>query len=115
EQAPAYLTTTGASVSTDSYYWTSRLIAALADAHHAETIPAIERYQQRTLAAGHAAVRTADEAAAGASSAEEVPALLASANTAIAEQIRDATDALLSSVLFTASNRMTNRFSRSDG
>ena len=114
EEAPAYLATTGEEVSTDSFYWTSRLIAALADAHHAETLPDIERYQQRTLALGHAAVRAADEAAAGARSAEEVPALLAAANTAIAEQIREATDALLGSVLFTASNRMRNRFSRSD-
>ena len=114
EEAPAYLATTGEEVSTDSFYWTSRLIAALADAHHAETLPDIERYQQRTLALGHAAVRAADEAAAGAGSAEEVPALLAAANTAIAEQIREATDALLGSVLFTASNRMRNRFSRSD-
>ncbi|GAA1287698.1 C69 family dipeptidase [Brachybacterium alimentarium] len=114
EEAPTYLATTGEAVSTDSFYWTSRLIAALADAHHAETLPDIERYQQRTLALGHAAVRAADEAAAGAGSAEEVPALLAAANTAIAEQIREATDALLGSVLFTASNRMTNRFSRSD-
>ncbi|MGO1199316.1 MAG: C69 family dipeptidase, partial [Dermabacteraceae bacterium] len=115
QEAPAYLATTGEAVSTDSFYWASRLIAALADAHHAETIPAIERYQQRTLALGHAAVRAADEAASGAASAEEVPALLAAANTAVAEQIREATDALLGSVLFTASNRMTNRFSRSDG
>src|SRR5699024_9201927 len=57
EEAPAYLATTGEEVSTDSFYWTSRLIAALADAHHAETLPDIERYQQRTLALGHAAVR----------------------------------------------------------
>src|SRR5699024_11726627 len=101
-------------VSTDSLYWTSRLTAALADAHHAETLPEIDRYEQGTLARGHAAVRATDEAAAGAGSAEEVRALLAAANTAIAEQIREATDALLGSVLFTASNRMTNRFSRSD-
>ena len=114
ETAPAYLATTTDAVSTDSFYWTSRLIAALADAHHAETIPAIERYQQRTLALGHAAVRGADETAGSADSEKEVPELLAAANTAIAEQIREATDALLGSVLFTASNRMRNRFSRSD-
>jgi len=114
EEAPAYLTTTGASVSTDSFYWTSRLIAALADAHYAEIIPAIERYQQRTLALGHAAVHAATAAASSADDAA-VPGLLAEANTRIAEQIRTATDALLGEVLATASNHMTNRFSRSDG
>src|SRR5699024_8052220 len=113
EEASAYLATTEA-VSTESFYWASRLIAALADAHYAEIVPVIERYQQRTLALGHATVHAAHETAAGADSAEHVPALLAAANTRIAEQIREATDALLSSVLFTASNRMANRFSRSD-
>ncbi|MGP9708217.1 hypothetical protein [Brachybacterium sp. AOP24-D1-21] len=56
-------------------------------------------------------------ATAAASSANDVqvPALLAEANPTIAEQIRTATDALLGDVLATASNHMTNRFSRSDG
>lgn len=38
EEAPAYLATTGEAVSTDSFYWTSRLIAVLADAHRAESL-----------------------------------------------------------------------------
>jgi dipeptidase len=115
EEAPAYLATTGATVSTDSFYWTSRTIAALADAHFHETIPLIERYQQRTLALGRTAVHRADGEVAEVGSAGEVPALLAAANTRIAERIRTETDALLGQVLFTASDRMTNRFSRSDG
>ncbi|MGP5412067.1 C69 family dipeptidase [Brachybacterium paraconglomeratum] len=115
ETAPAYLATTEATASTDSFYWTSRMIAALADAHFHETIPLIERYQQRTLALGRAAVRAAEAQAAGAGSAEEVPALLAAANEEIAERIRTETEALLGQVLFIASEGMTNRFSRSDG
>ena len=91
------------------------MIAALADAHFHETIPLIERYQQRTLALGRAAVRAAEAKAAEAGSAEEAAALLATANEEIAEQIRTETDALLGQVLFTASEGMTNRFSRSDG
>lgn len=114
DAAPAYLGTTEARASTDSFYWASRMIAALADAHFHEVIPAIERYQLRTLALGHAAVHAATKAADAADGAA-VPGLLAEANTAIAEQIRTATDALLGDVLLTASNHMTNRFSRSDG
>ncbi|MCT1776732.1 C69 family dipeptidase [Brachybacterium sp. p3-SID957] len=102
EEVPAYLTTTEASVSTDSFYWTSRMIAALADAHFAEVIPAIERCQQRTLALGHAAVHAATAACEGADE-DAVPSLLVEANTAVAEWIR------------TTSNHMTNRFSRLDG
>lgn len=115
EEAPAYLSTTGERVSTDSFYWTSRMIAALADPHFHQVIPLIERYQQRTMALGRAAVRAADGEAAGAGTAGEVPALLAAANTRIAERIRRETEALLGQVLFTASEGMTNRFSRSDG
>lgn len=66
--------------------YTSRMIAALADTHFAEG---------------------ADENAA--------PSLLVEANTAVAERFRTATNALLGEVLFSASNHMTNRFSRSDG
>ncbi|WP_259803632.1 hypothetical protein [Brachybacterium muris] len=44
-----------------------------------------------------------------------MPALLTAANIRIAERIRTETEALLGQVLFTASDRMTNRFSRSDG
>ncbi|MGO2608211.1 MAG: C69 family dipeptidase, partial [Brachybacterium tyrofermentans] len=135
DEAPEYLATTTAQVSTDSFYWTSRLLATLADAHFADAIPLIERYQQTTLALGHAAVHAADGAvsqpshpsvpdgssAAGGGSAgdgaagQAVPALLAEANTAVAEQIRAETDQVLAAVLHTTSNLMTNRFSRSDG
>ena len=67
------------------------------------------------MALGRAAVRAADGEAAVAGDDENVPALLAEANTAIAEQVREATEALLGKVLFLASEGMTNRFSRSDG
>lgn len=115
EEAPAYLSTTGETVSTDSFYWTSRMIAALADPHFHQVIPLIERYQQRTMALGRAAIRAADGMAASATADEDVPALLAAANSAIAEQVRAETEALLGKVLFLASEGMTNRFSRSDG
>jgi len=115
ESAPEYLATTGQSVSTDSFYWASRMIAALADPHFHQAIPLIERYQQRTMALGRAAVHAADGKAAGAGAPQDVPVLLEAANTEIAEQIREETEALLGQVLFTASEGMTNRFSRSDG
>ena len=66
-------------------------------------------------ALGRSAVHTADGKAASAADDEAVPALLAAANSAIAEQVRAETEALLGKVLFLASEGMTNRFSRSDG
>lgn len=114
DAAPEYLTTTDRTVSTDSFYWSCRMLAALADPHYHHVIPLIERYQQRTQALDRAAVHEADGQAAAAGSAAEVPALLEAANTEIAEQIREATAALLGQVLFTASDRMTNGFHLSD-
>ncbi|PWH07395.1 dipeptidase [Brachybacterium endophyticum] len=129
-EAPAYLSTTTARVDTDSFYWTSRLIATLADAHFSEVIPEIEKYQLATQALGRAAVHAADQevgsagggmadgdgSGAGKAPADsDVSARLAATNTRIAEQIREQTDTLLASVLHTTSNLMTNRFSRSDG
>ncbi|MGP5624630.1 C69 family dipeptidase [Brachybacterium alimentarium] len=122
DEAPEYLTTTTGQVSTDSFYWTSRLLATLADGHYAETIADIERYQRTTLALGRAAVHATDEAigtsareSADGDSTSSVSARLAEANTTIAEQIRAETDQVLAAVLHTTSNLMTNRFSRSDG
>lgn len=120
ERTPDYLAGTTARVTSENFYWASRLLAALADAHFADAIPLIEQYQQRTLAAGHASVRRTDAAADAAqrespSEAQaRVPRILTDANDAIAAQVKEQTDAVLGRVLFTASNGMRNRFSRSD-
>ncbi|MGO3153736.1 MAG: C69 family dipeptidase [Galactobacter sp.] len=110
---PDYLGSTGAKVSTDSLYWSSRIIAALADAHFNEIIPTIERYQQATLATGHRAVLEADAEAADVA-ASAVVQVLEAANEAQAERVRAATDDLLGTVLHLASNYMRNGFRRSD-
>lgn len=119
ERTPECLANTTERVSTDSLYWSSRIIAALADAHFNDIIPEIERYQEKTLAAGHALVTQTDNRLSQAALVEvpEDGALreqLADANDDIAEFVRVETDALLGKVLFDASNLMMNRFSRSD-
>lgn len=120
DRTPDYLASTTGRVTTDSLYWSSRIIAALADAHFNDIIPEIERYQEKTLAAGHANVRETDAALADAARAgagaedDAVRQQLADANDGIAEVVRAETDGLLGRVLLAASNLMTNRFSRSD-
>lgn len=118
-RTPEYLANTTGRVSTDSFYWAERLIAALADGHYNEAIPEIERYQEKTLAAGHANVRETDAALAGAAGEPrvedpDIQEQLARANDAIAAVVKEETDALLAGVLFTVSNLMANHFSRSD-
>lgn len=131
DRTPEYLANTTGRVSTDSLYWSARIIAALADGHYNEIVPEIERYQERTLSAGHANVRVTDAglAASRAAGAEasgadgtgpdepgeaDLRRTLEAANDAIAEVVRMQTDALLGKVLDISSNLMHNRFSRSD-
>ncbi len=62
---PAYLRDTGAEVSTDSFYWTSRIIAALADPHYVSNSNAIEHYRENVMSHGHAHIARVDAALRG--------------------------------------------------
>ncbi|MFK3576675.1 C69 family dipeptidase [Bifidobacterium thermacidophilum] len=66
---PAYLRDTGAEVSTDSFYWTSRIIAALADPHYVSNSNAIEHYRENVMSHGHTHIARVDAALRGATSA----------------------------------------------
>ena len=50
---PAYLRDTPAEPSTDSYYWSIRMIAAMADPHYIECSNAIEQYAEQVRSFGH--------------------------------------------------------------
>lgn len=121
DRIPEYLSGTTARVTTENFYWASRVIAALADARFNETIPDVERYQERMLAAGHANIRVTDaalgrrEGPTDEADEAETRRQLETANDAIAEVVKSGTQHLLDRVLFIASNAMRNRFSRSDG
>ena len=115
-QTPAYLEQTDPKrVSTESFYWANRLIAAMADANYAECVPAIEAYQldlgsegERVLAATDALVA---KQGLGAEAAQD---LLEEANQHVADYAREKTDELLAKVLYERSMHMANRFARSD-
>ena len=113
---PTYLSNTDVQVTTDCFYWTNRLIAALADAHYGTCMPHIERYQQLVGACGHALLAKTDAAVAEAGvRREDACELLEAANERMASDLRCQTDQLLDKVLFTASLGMRNAFARSDG
>ena len=61
DSTPAYLADTTTRVTTENFYWANRVIAALCDGAFADTANAVERYQQKTLAAGHRLVAATDE------------------------------------------------------
>ena len=61
DATPDYLADTTTRVTTENFYWANRVIAALCDGAFADTANAVERYQQKTLAAGHRLVAATDE------------------------------------------------------
>jgi dipeptidase len=110
---PEYLERTDAQVSTDSFYWANRLIAALADPYYVSCAANIESYQMKVGSLGHAMLDATDRAAEeeGANLAD----LLRHANDRMASDLRRETDDLLARVLYTSSMGMRNGFARSDG
>ena len=109
--APEYLATTGKNPSTDSFYWTNRIIGALADAHYAQSIAHIERYQSGMACIGHQMLNQFDREY---SKEKNAPEYLAECNGKIIAEAKRRTEKLLSDVLFTASCGMKNGFARSD-
>ncbi|MEA4928548.1 MAG: C69 family dipeptidase [Candidatus Limiplasma sp.] len=111
---PAYLSQTTGAVSTGSFYWVSRLIAALADAAYGKAINHIERYQLAVHAQGHALIGRYDALLSQEADVVRQAALREEANQAVADMVqREAADTLLK-VLNEQSNHMKNAFSRSD-
>lgn len=112
-ETPEYLANTGAQVSTDNFYWSNRLIAALADAHYGRCLSHIERYQFAVQSKGRELIGRYDRELAAAPP-EACRALCEKANREIADMLRAETAAVLDKVLFEASCGMKNSYARSD-
>ena len=113
EVTPAYFANTGAEVTTENFYWTNRIIGALADAHFQTCLVHIERYQMKLQSKGHELIRRFDREMLT-HPAANVPAYLEACNQEIADEAEKATAEVLDKVLYTASMGMKNGFARSD-
>ncbi|MDK8238901.1 MAG: C69 family dipeptidase [Gemella morbillorum] len=112
---PDYLANTTNQVTTENFYWTNRLIAALCDAHFADTASHIERYQLKVQSQSTALINKYDEKfIAEKISKDNAKDFLEKANDNIADELKVQTDDLLDKALYTASCNMKNKFSRSD-
>ncbi|MCI9129662.1 MAG: C69 family dipeptidase [Eggerthellaceae bacterium] len=112
EKIPQYLDTP-MNVSTDSFYWTNRMVAAMADPEYFDNMEAISGYQQNTMAQGYASLAEMDAKVSGMSDADAKKAL-EEANESLVAKVKEQNDALLGSVLFTRSLNMKNAFGASD-
>lgn len=113
EETPEYLNNTTATVSTDNFYWSSRLIAAMADACYKKSAIHIERYQKSVMAKGHYIINKYDNLLKEAND-EKCLLLKHQANQEIAEMLKKETDKTLALVLNELSLSMKNKFERSD-
>ena len=113
ERMPEYLENTTERVTSESFYWANRIIAALADARFHDNSAHIERYQERIGGMAHRLLRETD-AAVEKLPRDEVSAALAEANDRMAADLKRETDDLLGRVLFTTSLAMKNAFAMSD-
>lgn len=108
-ETPNYLSNTTEKVSTDNFYWSSRLIAGLADSHLAYHESSIDDYIQETMAHGHAMIARVDKAL---KAKEKVD--FNKENQEMCDFLEKKTQELLQKILFDESNLMTNRYSVSD-
>ena len=107
---PKYLSRVTMDASTENWYWTSRMISALADSCYGATRREIERYEQAVAAKGRRLVREYDRKMTGSgdfSLAEE-------ANEKLAAMAREEAGKALNAVLQAATENMKNGFSLSD-
>lgn len=120
DEVPEYLANTSAEVSTDNFYWTSRLIAAMADASYAKSVFHIERYDEKVMSKAHEIIYRYDDLL-GADRDVQIDAvsklgqeLRQQANQEMADMAMYAASDTLGKVLYELSNQMKNSYSRSD-
>ena len=112
-EVPKFLGTCDADVSTDSFYWNSRLIGALANASYKTSLNLIERYQLKVHGKCHEIINRYDEELKNAKAGAAVK-ISEKANSETAKMVQEETRKVLNQVLKEASNVMKNSYARSD-
>ncbi len=110
DKMPAYLSNVTLDVSTENFYWASRLIGALADASYNTCAQQIERYQDAVMTRGRELVLAFDRRIA----AGEDAAILTDANEALCRMAKEQSTETLNKVLLEVSTHMKNGFNRAD-
>ena len=107
---PKYLSDVTLDVSTENFYWGSRLIGALADFNFNTCAQQIERYQDAVITKGRELVRRYDRRIAAGERAE----ILTEANEELCRMAKEQTIDTLNKVLLDASTHMKNGYNRAD-
>ena len=114
DETPEYFANTTGEVSTENFYWSSRMIAAMADASYKKSIFHIERYQEHVMAKAHQIINRFDDDLTKESDIAKRMQIKREANREIAKMVKKETSDTLSKVLYELSNQMKNSYARSD-
>ena len=109
--SPKYLKDINGEVSTENLYWNNRLIAALVDQNYNEAMVWIDRYQNKMASKGHEFINAFDKKYIEGNTEKD---FLEKVNNEIADFFKKETSNVLSKVLYTASLKMKNAYSRCD-
>lgn len=107
---PPYLSNVTMDCSTENFYWTSCLIAALADHSYNQCIQHIDRYQEAVMAKGRELLREYDRKMLDSGDYS----LSAEANEKLAKMAKEKASYTLNKVLRAASETMKNGYNRAD-
>lgn len=110
ESFPKYISQGSERVSTDDYYWSSRLVAAFADMHYNACVMPIERYQGVVACASRSIINEYDEKIGESGDVK----LLTEANEKLVKLLKTETDKVLKTVAKTSFEKMAIRFRRDD-
>ena len=110
EKLPRYLSDVTLDVSTENFYWSSRLLGALADHNYATSIQNIERYQDAVAVRGRQIIREYDQKMKQSGDFS----LIKEANESLCSMAKEETTKVLNKVLLDASTHMKNGFNLAD-
>lgn len=114
DETPEYLSNTTKDASTDNFYWSSRMIAAMTDASYDKSLFHMERYQESVMSKGHELINRYDSLLETETDETMRKVLKQEANQKIADMLKKETQDTLNKVLYELSNKMKNAYSRSD-
>ena len=110
---PKYYASSEIKVTTDSFYWVNRLIAAICDKNYMDTSNACERYQNLIANKAMEHINNTDKKFKE-EKPKDIEEFFQAANQNFADFVEEASRDFLDKVLWIGSNNMTNSFSRSD-
>ena len=114
DTTPGYLFGTTGKVSTENFYWMSRMIAAMADASYNKSVFHIERYQESIAAKSHELLNRYDTLLEQETDEETRKKIQEEANEKIAGMLQCEAADTLDKVLYELSGQMKNAYARSD-